>query len=121
MARILVVDDELDIRDVVARILERSGHAVATAADGAEAAEMHHRQEFDLIVSDLLMPHMGGIELTKTVRADSRADIPILLVTASASPQDLADAHEAGVTAYIGKPFKIAELRDQVAALLNAA
>jgi CheY-like chemotaxis protein len=121
MARILVVDDEQDIRDVLAETLERAGHAVVVAGDGEEAVDLHHRQHFDLIVSDLAMPGADGIDLTRAVRADARPDVPILLVTASASPQDLAEAHRAGVTAHLPKPFKLTELRDQVAAMLAAA
>lgn len=118
MARILVVDDEKDVRDVLAETLERAGHAVVVAADGQEAADLHHRQHFDLIVSDLAMPGGDGIDLARAVRAHARPDIPILLVTASASPQKLADAYRAGVTAHLAKPFKMAELRNQVAAML---
>ena len=121
MAHILVVDDDPDIRDVMSRTLERAGHDVAVASDGSEAAAMHVRREFDLIVSDLLMPGMNGIELTQLIRADPRCDIPILLVTASATTSDLEDAEAAGVTAHMPKPFKLAELRDQVAALLAQA
>lgn len=121
MARILVVDDEPDIRDVVGGVLERAGHNVTAAEDGASAARLHHEHEFDLIVSDLRMPGFSGIQLAKAIRADSRCGIPILLVTASASRQDLADAHRAGVTAYLGKPFTLTELRDKVAFMLAAA
>jgi CheY-like chemotaxis protein len=121
MARILVVDDEPDIRDAFAIILQRAGHAVDVAGDGATAADLHHHHQFDLIVSDFLMPGLDGIELTKAIRADSRPDIPILLVTASASDRDLADARQAGVTAHLTKPVKMTELRDQVTALLATA
>lgn len=120
MARILVVDDEPDIRRILALALERAGHVVVVASDGAEAAGLHERDQFDLIVSDLLMPGLDGIQLAKVVRSDPRCNIPILLVTASASPQDLVDAHRAGVTAHLGKPFGLVELRVQVNALLAA-
>jgi two-component system chemotaxis response regulator CheY len=121
VARILVVDDDQDIRDVLAVTLKRAGHVVVVAEDGARAAHLHHQQPFDLIVSDLIMPEMDGIALARAVRADCRSDIPILLVTASASPQRLADARRAGVTAHLKKPFRLVELRDQVAAMLAVA
>lgn len=121
MAKILVVDDEADTRGAFGVALERAGHAVTKVADGAQAARLHHDDAFDLIISDLAMPGLDGIELTRTVRGDLRADIPILLVTASASPQDLAEAHRAGITAHLAKPVKLAELRDRVEALLAAA
>lgn len=121
MARILVVDDENDVRDVLFETFERAGHAVVVAGDGEEAADLHHRQHFDLIVSDLSMPGADGIDLARVVRADARPDIPILLVTASTSPHRLAEAHRAGVTAHLAKPFMLADLRDQVTAMLAAA
>lgn len=121
MARILVVDDEADIRDAFCMALQRAGHVVTAATDGAHAADLHHSDTFDLIVSDLAMPGLDGIGLTKAVRADSRSDVPILLVTASASPEDLEEARRAGVTAHLAKPCKLADLRDQVAVLLGAA
>lgn len=120
MARILVVDDEPDIRDVVGEVLERAGHDVTAAEDGTTAAHLHHKHQFDLIVSDLRMPGLNGIQLAQAVRADSRCDIPFLLVTASASTQDLSDARRAGVTDLLGKPFGFAELRDKVALMLAA-
>ncbi len=121
MARILVVDDEPDIRDVVSEALERAGHDVTAAAEGTSAAQLHHEHQFDMIVSDLRMPGLNGIQLVQAVRADSRCDIPFLLVTASASPQDLSDARRAGVTDVLGKPFGFTELRDKVALMLAAA
>lgn len=121
MARILVVEDCPDILDAMALVLQRSGHAVAKASDGATAADMHRDDEFDLIVSDLLMPGLNGIELTRAVRAHSSRDVPVLLVTASASAQDLVAAEAAGVTAHMSKPFKLVRLRDRVAALLESA
>lgn len=121
MARILVVDDEADIRDAFAVILEREGHAVTKAADGAQAAQLHHHGQFDLIITDLTMPGLDGIELTRTVRTDLRSDIPILLVTASTLPQDIVDAKQAGITEHLAKPCKLAVLRDRVAVLLGAA
>jgi len=120
MARILVADDASDIRDVISMILERAGHDVVAVADGASAFELHQTVDFDLIISDFSMPVLDGLELTRRVRADGRSTIPILLVTASASDHELAAARAAGVSAHLSKPFRIAELRDEVAALLDA-
>jgi len=120
MARILVADDASDIRDVISLILERAGHDIVAVPDGAAALEMHRTIEFDLIISDFSMPVLDGLELTRRVRADARGTVPILLVTASASDRDLADARSAGVSGHLSKPFGIAELRDEVAALLEA-
>jgi two-component system chemotaxis response regulator CheY len=120
VARILVVDDEPDICDAIVAALERAGHVVSVAGDGTTAADLHHQHEFDMIVSDFLMPGLDGIELTRAVRADTRPDIPILLVTASASHADIAEARQAGVSAHLAKPFTLTDLRNHVAALLAA-
>lgn len=120
MARILVADDASDIRDVISMILERAGHEVVAVPDGAAALELHQQVEFDLIISDFSMPVLDGLELTRRVRANGRSTIPILLVTASATDHELAAARAAGVNGHLTKPFRIAELRDEVAALLEA-
>ena len=120
MARILVADDASDIRDVISMILERAGHDVVAVPDGAAALDLHQQVEFDLIISDFSMPVLGGLELTRRVRADSRSTIPILLVTASASDHELAAARAAGVSGHLAKPFGVKQLRDEVAALLEA-
>lgn len=120
MARILVADDASDIRDVISLVLERAGHDVVAVPDGAAALEMHRNLEFDLIISDFSMPVLDGVELARRIRADERGAIPILLVTASASEQDLAAARAAGVSGHLEKPFSIMQLRDEVAALLEA-
>jgi CheY-like chemotaxis protein len=119
MARILVADDASDIRDVISMILERAGHDVVAVPDGAAAFDLHQQVEFDLIISDFSMPVLDGLELTRRVRANGRSTIPILLVTASASDHELAEARAAGVSGHLTKPFRIAELRDEVAALLG--
>jgi len=121
MARILVVDDEPDIREVVGGVLERAGHDVTAAEDGTSAATLQHEHRFDIIVSDLRMPGLNGIQLARAVRAGAHGDIPFLLVTAAPSTRDLSDAHQAGVTAHLDKPFGFAELRDKVALMLAVA
>jgi CheY-like chemotaxis protein len=121
VARILVADDERDIRDVISLVLERAGHEVVAVGDGVIAVETHTREEFDLIISDLSMPGLDGVQVTEMVRAGERSHIPILLLTASASGRDLAQARAAGVTAHMSKPFRVAELRDLVTDLLGRA
>jgi CheY-like chemotaxis protein len=117
MARVLVVDDAPDIRSLIEAILIKDGHEVVTAADGLEALHRYRREPFDLICSDLDMPRLNGVEFTRAVRADSAAGVPILLVSGSGSPQDLREAYEAGITAFLEKPFTVSSVRSQVSAL----
>lgn len=118
MARILVADDEEDIRELIKLVLIRDGHHVVTVADGMAAVEMHRQEVFDLIVSDLRMPGLTGIQVTEEVRANPRGDIPILLLTASATDEDRGQARRAGISGLMVKPFKQADLRDRVSGLL---
>ena len=118
MARILVAEDAPDIRTLIETVLAGDGHDVVTAADGLEALHRYRNEAFDVICSDLDMPGLNGVELTRAVRADLADEVPILLVSGSGSPQDIRDAHEAGINAYLEKPFALSSLRSQVRALL---
>lgn len=121
MARILVAEDGPDVRALLKLILLEDGHDVAIAADGREALDRYARGSFDLICSDLDMPRLDGIELTRAVRADAADDVPILMVSGSATPDDLRAARAAGISAFLAKPFTVSELREQVHALVVAS
>ena len=118
MARILVAEDGPDIRALLEHIFLSDGHDVATAADGVEALERYAQGSFDLICSDLEMPRLDGIELTRAVRADTADDVPILMVSGSASADDLRDARAAGISDFLAKPFTLSDLREHVHALV---
>ena len=105
MARILVADDARDVRDLIEAVLARDGHEVVIAAE-----------PFDVICSDLDMPGLNGVELTRAIRAGAAGEVPILLVSGSGSPQDIREAHEAGISSFLEKPFTVSRLRDQVRA-----
>ncbi|GIF05459.1 response regulator [Actinoplanes siamensis] len=110
MARVLVVDDEPDLRFLHRRVLSRAGHHVTEAGDGAAALEAVRESPPDLVVTDLMMPVMDGIELIKRLRADpATAAIPILVVSG-----DWEQA--AGADAVIAKPSRS---RDLLAAAEN--
>jgi len=119
MARVLVADDAPDVRTLIETILAGDGHDVVTAADGLEALQRYLDDSFDLVCTDLEMPRLNGVELTRAVRANRAGDVPILLVSGSGSPQDVRDAQEAGISAYLEKPFTVFALRGQVRALLS--
>ena len=118
MARILVADDEDDIRELIELLLTRDGHPVVTVVDGRAAVDLHQREVFDLIVSDLRMPRLSGIQVTEKVRANPRGQIPILLVTASATDEDRVQARRAGISGLMVKPFKPSDLCNRVSELL---
>jgi CheY-like chemotaxis protein len=110
--RILVVDDEPDLRYILRRIFERAGHEVADAGNGATALETVHRSPPDLVVTDMMMPVMGGAELIRRLRADpATAQIPLLAVSGDARLADGADA-------VLGKPWKSQQLLAAVTALM---
>jgi CheY-like chemotaxis protein len=119
MASILVADDEADIRDLIDAVLSAAGHAVATVPDGAEALDRFADEEFDLVCLDYRMPVLDGIATTEAIRGRHGHAVPILLLTASASPTDLTRAQRAGISAYLAKPFPPARLREQVSQMLG--
>jgi two-component system chemotaxis sensor kinase CheA len=119
MARVLVADDAPDVRTLIKTILAADGHDVVTAADGLEAWQRYLDDSFDLVCTDLEMPRLNGVELTRAVRAHPAGDVPILLVSGSGSLQDVRDAREAGISAFLEKPFSVSALRGQVRALVS--
>ena len=120
MARtILVVDDEPKIRELVRLYLEQAGYVVAEAADGPEALERHARIAPDLVVLDLMLPGLDGMEVTREIRR--RAETPILMLTARAEEIDRILGLELGADDYLPKPFHPRELVARVKAILRRA
>lgn len=118
-ALVLVADDEQDIRDLVGHRLEQAGYDVIHAADGEEGLRAVREREPDLVVLDVKMPRMNGYEVTRRIRADSATrDIPVLLLSASVHESEVSQGLEAGADSYLLKPFRPAELREQVRPLL---
>jgi two-component system chemotaxis sensor kinase CheA len=101
---LLLAEDSLTTRTQEKRILESAGYEVVTAVDGADAYSKLGTRSFDAVVSDVMMPNMTGLALTKKIRADKKyAELPIILVTSLASEQDQQRGLEAGASAYIAK------------------
>ena len=117
MALVLVVDDEVRIRDLVRRYLEHDGHQVVTAGSGAEALEVASRTSVDLIVLDLRLPDVPGEEVAAEIRR--RSDIPILMLTAKVDERDRIHGLEMGADDYVTKPFSPRELVLRVDAILR--
>ncbi|HKZ91259.1 MAG TPA: response regulator transcription factor [Candidatus Limnocylindrales bacterium] len=117
MKTILVVDDERNIIDLVRLYLERAGYAVVEARDGTEALRQHDRVDPDLIVLDLMLPGLDGIEVTREVRR--RGETPILMLTARSEDIDRIVGLEIGADDYLTKPFNPRELVARVKAILR--
>ena len=114
-ARILVVDDQEEIRDLTAAILTADGHAVTTACNGEEALSAAYRERFDLILLDINMPGMDGWETLRLSRADDDlASVPIVLFSVRGEVLNKVQAMQLGARGYITKPFTMDELTSGV-------
>jgi DNA-binding response OmpR family regulator len=119
---VLVADDDEDILQLVALRLGRSGYDVVSATDGESALELAMVRLPDLVVIDVAMPRMDGLEITRMLRArDETASIPILLLTARTRDVDVELGLAAGADDYVTKPFSPELLAQRVAALLQIA
>jgi len=117
-ARILVVDDEIHLASGLREVLEAEGYRVAVAHDGTEGLKKALDESFDMILLDIMMPKMDGIETCEALRrAGSR--VPILFLTGKAAPEDRIRGFEAGGDDYLPKPFRLKELLLRVAAILR--
>ncbi len=122
MGYILAVDDDEPVLRSVKRVLENAGFTVNTAANGQEALKMIERERPDLVVLDIIMPGIDGLEVCRRIRADPFiAKVPILFLTAKGRPSDIAQGLDAGGDDFLTKPFEVVELPARVRALLRRA
>ncbi len=117
MATILVVDDEPNIREVVELYLRRDGHMVVTAVDGEEAMRLHRQHQPDLVVLDLMLPKLNGIEVCRRIQAERR--VPLIMLTAKGEEEDRIIGLGVGADDYVVKPFSPRELAARVGAVLR--
>ena len=110
MSLILIVDDEPSMREFLRILLEKDGHAVHTAANGIAAIDLVGGYDFDLIISDIRMPGMNGLELLAEAKK-LKPELPVIMITAYASPDDAVKAMKEGAFDYITKPFKVEEIK----------
>ncbi|GIU97938.1 MAG: hypothetical protein KatS3mg013_1741 [Actinomycetota bacterium] len=119
MARVLVIDDEPDVRWMLRLSLEQAGHEVLVADDGLRGVAMAQRQRPDAIVLDLMMPVLDGYGVLEALGRDDRTrDVPVLVLTARALPEDETQATEAGARRFLTKPIEPAVLNAALAGLL---
>jgi two-component system response regulator ResD len=116
MKRILVVDDEQGIRDLLKEYLEMDDYQVVTAVDGLDAVSKHKNGDFDMIIMDIMMPRMDGISAVKEIRKTSK--IPILMLSARDQEYDKLFGFEVGADDYVTKPFSTKEVMARVRSIL---
>lgn len=118
-SRILVVDDEESIREFLEIMLKKDGYEVTTAEDGLKAKEILAKKSFDMVISDMQMPHVTGIELLKHVK-ENFPDLVFMMITAFGTTETAVDAMKMGAYDYVTKPFKIDEVRMNIANALRS-
>jgi two-component system, OmpR family, response regulator RegX3 len=115
--RVLVVEDEAPLADSVRYNLEREGYAVSVAGDGRRALESFRSESPSLVILDLMLPELSGLDVCRMIRAES--DVPIIMVTAKDSEADKVAGLELGADDYVTKPFSVRELVSRVRANLR--
>lgn len=118
--RILVVDDEESIREFLEIMLKKEGYEITTAEDGQVALDLMKKKSFDMVISDMQMPNVTGMELLKKVKEQS-PDIVFMMITAFATTETAVEAMKIGAFDYITKPFKIDEVRINIANALRSS
>ena len=120
--RVLVVDDDRNLRKIISTNLELAGFTVETASDGPEALVLIEQMQADIVLLDLMMPHMDGYEVAKRIRNHQNptvANVPIIILTAKGETEDKLRGFEAGADDYITKPFGPQELLSRVRAKIR--
>ncbi|EXM39570.1 response regulator transcription factor [Ruminococcus albus] len=117
MSRILIVDDEPDIITLISRYAEREGYEVVTAEDGSQAIDICRKEDFDLIVMDIMMPDTDGFTACKKIKEFK--DIPVIMLSARGTEFDKLFGFEVGVDDYVTKPFSPRELMARIKAVIN--
>lgn len=120
MARILIAEDDADLRALFAHVLEKQGYDVQQAGDGMQALDALGRERFDLLISDIMMPELDGNALVQRLRAAGNT-IPILLITAKGELDDMRLGFSSGADDYMVKPVNVGEMALRVSALLRRA
>jgi two-component system response regulator PilR (NtrC family) len=113
MQRILVIDDEKSMRDLLSHVLKRAGYKVSAAEDGERGGEMFEKSVFDLVISDLSMPGANGLDVLRKVRETS-SETPVILITAYGSKETAIEAVKLGAFDYFEKPFNVEEVLTRV-------
>jgi DNA-binding response OmpR family regulator len=120
--RVLLVEDEGSIRDLVSRQLRRAGYDCHAVADGREGLQLLLEEPFDVVVLDLMLPNVDGMTICRTIRRQGvNQDSPILMLTARRAEVDKVEGFQSGADDYVTKPFGVAELTARIGALTRRA
>lgn len=119
MAKIILVEDEVNIASFIERGLREFGHEVAVAYDGVEAWDLICKEAFQLLIFDIIMPRMSGLELCKLYRQNYGFRSPVVMLTALGTTEDIVNGLDAGADDYLVKPFSFQELEARIKALLR--
>lgn len=120
MAKILIAEDERDIRDLITFTLRFAGHEVTATSDGEEAYQMAQQMTPDLILLDVRMPRMNGYDACKKIKASEKTQhIPVVFLSAKGQEAEILTGMEVGATEYIVKPFSPDQLTEQVQEILT--
>ncbi|MCS7009969.1 MAG: response regulator [Anaerolineales bacterium] len=121
MAKILIAEDERDIRDLIVFTLQFSGYQVAAASNGEEAVHLARQEKPDLILMDVRMPRKTGYEACMELKADpSFKDVPVVFLSAKGQDSEIEAGYQAGATAYLLKPFAPDQLISRIREILQA-
>ena len=120
MFNILVVEDNKDLRELFVATLTNAGFNCFQASDGEEALEIFDKEYVDLMIADIMMPVMDGLQMCRELKADAETShIPVILLTARTTPEDRVDCYEAGADGYIAKPFELNVLKARIESFLR--
>jgi len=115
--KILLIEDEPSVSSFIKRGLEENGYTVQQAFDGDTGLKLAKQDAFELIILDLILPHRNGLEICRELREEGYKDVPILMLTALSSTEDVVEGLEAGADDYLRKPFKFQELLARIHAM----
>lgn len=117
MAKLLIADDEKNIREMIGKYAVHDGHEVALASNGREALDLFEKEDFDLVILDVMMPEMDGYEALKKMK--ERKDVPCILLTALGQEYDRIYGFDIGAEDYVTKPFSLKELMMRIRVILK--
>jgi len=117
MARILIIEDDSAMRELMEETLKATGHEVFLAANGKQGLKLHHAEPVELVITDIYMPEMEGLEFITRLR--QRSNVPIIAVSGNSNVEALEKAMKLGAMRTLAKPFQPAQLRAAVSMVLN--
>jgi two-component system copper resistance phosphate regulon response regulator CusR len=115
--RILVIEDEVNVAGFIRKGLEEQGHEISVAYDGETGLQLARQASFQLIILDVILPHLNGREVCRTLRQEGYQEVPILMLTALGTTEDVVLGLDAGADDYLKKPFQFSELLARIRAL----